>query len=1379
MPHRKQTLRENKKRLEDAIHRNGGKVCTTVFKETTHFVTTSYEVQHMKGVIDEIIGGAKIPIVNEDYIWSSIGNVEEEEHSDESQYESSPRPLDSADSLYDAHHEGDAAESEQNAAWANGRKLSSEVSRDQASYKYTPGGEFNYLAHYIYRQRDTNYMDAETSGAMDLDLFHFDQDEGEEDDEIALSFNVPLHDENIDTGSMGNNFPKDFEEFYAGNCERIEWQRMLASVLTGENRIYKTIHAHRQETDHYQRWLGIRAALSNRSLDEEKAALEKDRLHVDGIIEEVISFCYDSSKTSAIDQVSELLRKVDWIESLYPSRKVMTREKPSYGTEEFNYVLDALTSWSTVTHSLQTQLTILKNWTGSDTLMITNSGNIECGSASFIERILKENSLQRTFEKRTLSTLKSLLLKVKQDTIENSAAYSKVNLSRHVSELEQLVAFPTNLVGECLKLRLEYASRISKPTPVVVDQLQDDFRQSLSLACRIKEEYEVITRPAAGWEVSSCINQDFDAVLFSSLQFYFKLLNWRIKFHNKGTNVKEVEVLESEWAFLSNLTHTIEHSEQEVAEQFCSLTSKMLGRSLVNFSAQLREVGDDRVRHFARLLESFRLRVRKQMRFASTLTSQFENASEYALDGFQPLDAICELLARDHVLVTTGDAGLKGVALFLSPSLAQRIHSVSQILNSGFMRDDDCDGLEPGYVLVLSSRHKFHWTGRTVEHPVEPPFMDLKLNRVRLISNAPSTLLKNKYRFQALLGEAGLLVAQPRRANLPRIHRELSKIRRMSFRMARCILDSVGVVREATRAQPSVDLVETCFTFASEFGQRVMKTMDIPMRAKLTLRLIRLAIDWVNFVFNDCVPTDRKTFRWAVVALEFAMLMTSGNNIVLLAEDDFEELRSNVAGCMTLLISHFDIQGARGDHQAQPSAQVPLAPALPAAYAPQVEHGARADMLQRLEQLEVESNARQAAMGIAGRVLDANRPEDRTLGFLAASSSNFVMRWQQGKFLGAGTFGTVYLAVNLDSGDLMAVKEFRFPDPAQLLSLYKSIKEEMSVMQILHHPNIVNYFGIEVHRDRVFIFMEYCQGGSLASQLEHGRIEDENVVKIYTFQMLQGLEYLHDKGVLHRDIKPDNLLLDHIGVIKFVDFGASKVIAQNRTLAKSTKAGVNKSLTGTPMYMAPEVITGGNRGTQGAQDIWSLGCCVLEMVTGKRPWSNLDNEWAIMYHVASGHPPLPDPSQISPQARAASSAKTLLAHPWFKDMDMNLRPAAANSVASHLCYSSYTAGSSPVGTHHTNASFPLPAKPAATPTPLAEIDWSEGRSLEPGSPSPAASPVGSSGLASQALSPTLPPLNTPRTLASPSMSESGPEAGPPRSGRPTDSSVFSSPPTSP
>ena len=101
------------------------------------------------------------------------------------------------------------------------------------------------------------------------------------------------------------------------------------------------------------------------------------------------------------------------------------------------------------------------------------------------------------------------------------------------------------------------------------------------------------------------------------------------------------------------------------------------------------------------------------------------------------------------------------------------------------------------------------------------------------------------------------------------------------------------------------------------------------------------------------------------------------------------------------------------------------------------------------------------------------------------------------------------------------------------------------------------------------------------------------------------------------------------------------------------------SLAGTPMYMAPEVITGGETGRKGSMDIWSLACCIVQMATGRRPWSTLENEWSVMYHVVTGHPPLPDSTQLSPlgieflqlcftrNPAKRPTAQELLNHPWI------------------------------------------------------------------------------------------------------------------------------------
>ena len=167
---------------------------------------------------------------------------------------------------------------------------------------------------------------------------------------------------------------------------------------------------------------------------------------------------------------------------------------------------------------------------------------------------------------------------------------------------------------------------------------------------------------------------------------------------------------------------------------------------------------------------------------------------------------------------------------------------------------------------------------------------------------------------------------------------------------------------------------------------------------------------------------------------------------------------------------------------------------------------------------------------------------------------------------------------------------------------------------------------------------------------------------------------------------PD-ILLNHNGVIKYVDFGAAKVIArQGKTLVAASQATggkANKSMTGTPMYMSPEVIKGENSGRAGAVDVWSLGCVILEMATGRRPWASLDNEWAIMYNIAQGNPPqLPSSDQLSPQGidflkrcfirdpKKRASAAELLQHEWIVAIKSQVSiepqtPSDSGSSSSH------------------------------------------------------------------------------------------------------------------
>ncbi|CAH2043141.1 unnamed protein product [Thlaspi arvense] len=231
-------------------------------------------------------------------------------------------------------------------------------------------------------------------------------------------------------------------------------------------------------------------------------------------------------------------------------------------------------------------------------------------------------------------------------------------------------------------------------------------------------------------------------------------------------------------------------------------------------------------------------------------------------------------------------------------------------------------------------------------------------------------------------------------------------------------------------------------------------------------------------------------------------------------------------------------------------------------------------------------------------------------------------QWKKGKLIGRGTFGSVYVASNSETGALCAMKEVElFPDDPKSAECIKQLEQEIKLLSNLQHPNIVQYFGSETVEDRFFIYLEYVHPGSINKYIrDHGGgTMTESVVRNFTRHILSGLAYLHNKKTVHRDIKGANLLVDASGVVKLADFGMAKHLTGQRA---------DLSLKGSPYWMAPELMQAvmqkdSNPDLAFAVDIWSLGCTIIEMYTGKPPWSEFEGA-AAMFKVMRDSPPVPE-----------------------------------------------------------------------------------------------------------------------------------------------------------
>ena len=274
--------------------------------------------------------------------------------------------------------------------------------------------------------------------------------------------------------------------------------------------------------------------------------------------------------------------------------------------------------------------------------------------------------------------------------------------------------------------------------------------------------------------------------------------------------------------------------------------------------------------------------------------------------------------------------------------------------------------------------------------------------------------------------------------------------------------------------------------------------------------------------------------------------------------------------------------------------------------------------------------------------------------------------------LGRGAMGVVYTAQDPELDRVVAIKTIDMALEEGEKAQYEArFRQEARAAAGLNHPNIVTVHDIGRSGDIAFMAMEYIEGVELRTLLEPGKpLAPAQAISIAA-QIAEGLAYAHEHGVVHRDVKPRNIMVLPDGHIKITDFG----IARMRSSAAQTQAG---TLMGSPRYMSPEQVSG--QRADHRSDLFSLGVVLYEMLAGAPPFAG-ENVTALMYQIVHVAPPAPSVAAPAvPEVLDVIVAK-LLAKP------LEDRYQAAADLARDLRAS-----------EHRLASTVLPSAPAVSPT---------------------------------------------------------------------------------
>ncbi|KAG6396372.1 hypothetical protein SASPL_142520 [Salvia splendens] len=258
-------------------------------------------------------------------------------------------------------------------------------------------------------------------------------------------------------------------------------------------------------------------------------------------------------------------------------------------------------------------------------------------------------------------------------------------------------------------------------------------------------------------------------------------------------------------------------------------------------------------------------------------------------------------------------------------------------------------------------------------------------------------------------------------------------------------------------------------------------------------------------------------------------------------------------------------------------------------------------------------------------------------------------KYAVGRTLGEGNFGKVKFATNVESGESFAIKVLE-KNRISGLNIIDQIKREIGTLKLLRHPNVVRLHEVLASKVKIYMVLEYVNGGELFDRIaSRGKYSEAQGRKLFQ-QLIDGVAYCHNKGVYHRDLKLENVLIDQSGVIKITDFGLSALPQHFRA------DGLLHTTCGSPNYVAPEILS--NKGYDGAtSDTWSCGVILYVILTGHLPFD--DRNLVVLYQkIFKGDTRMPKwlssgaknliKRILDPNPNTRISMDDIKNHDWFK-----------------------------------------------------------------------------------------------------------------------------------